>query len=264
MSSARSVAVARLSWLARRTFPRPVRISVVIIALLAVVSVTALQLWRYAELRDIARFAGFLFACLAVAVGVWAISPLKALLLRLTPWKACVLAPFVLGTACMLFSVFGELADQPYLRHLESYRLRHAADEALRSGCLLGVTSVFFVLLDFMRQPSVRRDVIYFPTYRSVMTSLRTPAGRLLLVLGVSIVCVYYGLTVARQAHDEHFGGFAWPPKRVFLSCMLLWGVLWVVDCWARPHKGTIVAAVGFLAVFGWITPLLGFGFLRE
>jgi hypothetical protein len=47
-------------------------------------------------------------------------------------------------------------------------------------------------------------------------------------------------------------GGMVHGPPRVLVGGLMLWGLLWLVDCLARPEGGTILAAIIFLCVAGF------------
>jgi hypothetical protein len=75
------------------------------------------------------------------------------------------------------------------------------------------------------------------------------PVRLILIIGGLLVVGWYAGSVVAVWSAYQSPGGLVWPPKRVFAICQCVWGLLWVADCTSRPHRGTIVAAIGYLCM---------------
>ncbi len=82
---------------------------------------------------------------------------------------------------------------------------------------------------------------------------------------GSLLLIVYYVRTMIDIWNAERVAGLVWPPERVWFTCQISWGLLWVADCLTRKNYGTLVAAGGFLgATFLILHAVATTGPLRE
>ncbi len=212
------------------------------------------------ELRDVTRLSGLVLACGAVVSMLLAAGMVRKYFVRLRPVTAFVLSPLFVSVICAAFYCFGELVDQPHLRAFS-----HIAHDATWHAFTISIPITAIMSCDaLLQRQSMSKDIIYFPTWRSLLASLYKPAGRLIFIAGMAIVASNYILTIAEEARQEAFaGGALRPPQRVFMSCILLWCILWIVDCWGRPSKGTIVAAIGLFVLCCALASITGMDFVR-
>jgi hypothetical protein len=66
-------------------------------------------------------------------------------------------------------------------------------------------------------------------------------------LFGFLLLAVYYARTIIDVWDAERVAGLVWPPERVWFTCQMTWGLLWVADCFTRKNYGTLVAAGGLL-----------------
>ena len=188
-----------------------------------------------------------LLVCAAAVIAVTlATRPLAARLSTMHFMWGIVAAPLIHGLAAMAFYLVGVIVDQPHPIFLSwGGWPALAVYEGSREAGLFAALVAVVVCCDAIRQ---RRDHVFFADGRSILPAMRLPSVRMAIVIGTVPLLLYFGLTVVDMtlAHERPCM-LIWPPPRVYMSCLWWWGLLWLVDCWGRPKKGTIGAAICFL-----------------
>lgn len=210
-------------------------------------------------------FCGFVFSGALVVVLLLVTHPLDRVLSRHKYSTVPVSIPIVYAALGFIFYVFGGVIDQPHPTYAQGTWLTYRIEEAEQVAPLSAVVALVFVLVDRMIQPTRPRDGAYYPRLGHLWRGLSSVETRLMLIVGISLVAAYYTLTVIEVWSSQQTRcGLIWPPERVFVSCHLLWGVLWITDCTNRPRGGTMVAASLFIVFALVLCLLMGFGVVRE
>ena len=123
---------------------------------------------------------------------------------------------------------------------------------------------LILVAIDALIQEAAQEMALIIHSFQ-ISGTARLFHVRLILIIGGALIVGYYGMTVVEVWSSCQRPSVAYgPPKRVFVVCNLLWGLLWLADCASRPRCGTITAAVGYVCLALLILLPLGFGVLRE
>ncbi|MGO9113588.1 MAG: hypothetical protein ACLP9L_30520 [Thermoguttaceae bacterium] len=101
------------------------------------------------------------------------------------------------------------------------------------------------------------RGHAYYPQLANVWRGLRLIHVRLILMIGGLLVVGYYAATVIEVSSIRC--GTVFPPERVWISCHLLWGVVWLADCASRPNRDMVKVAIGYLCIAALFLLLGGF-----
>jgi hypothetical protein len=209
---------------------------------------------------------GFAASVLLVVLISAGLSRLQRALPELADVEALFVIPAVYFVITLVFYLFAEAIDQPHpdYRDFQSWITR-----SLMPASFLAVlvAAVVFVLVPFDIYLMAPRSsgIVFYPRIVELF-SRTTPLGyRLCALAGLGAILGYYMQTVIEAWYSELGGGRISPPLRVFVTCNLVWAVLWVVDCINRRPRCTIIAATGYL-VFALLTMItaLGFAVLRE
>jgi hypothetical protein len=211
-------------------------------------------------------FCGLIFSCGFVLLLALALVPVDRLVARMPYLVSLILTPVLYCALAFAFFLFGEAIDQPHPEYAEGNWVTHGVLQFLKFAPLIAAVMLVLVVLDASAQISRPKDRVYYPQIVRLCHGIHSLSVRLVLIVGISIVVGYYGDTViAVWSAEQVASGCVWPPKRVFVACHLLWGLLWLLDCTSRPYGGTIGAAIGFLCIALFLLmPALGFGVLRE
>jgi hypothetical protein len=204
-----------------------------------------------------------LLICAATVIAVTlAIRPLATRLSAMHFLWGIVAAPLIHGFAGLVFYLVGVIIDQPHPIFLSwGGWPALAIYEGSRHAGIVAALIAVVVCCDAIRQ---RRDNLFFANARSIFPSMRLPSVRMAIIIGTVPLLLFFGDTVVGMTYaHERPCGLIWPPDRVYLSCLWWWGLLWLVDCWGRPRKGTIGAAIGFL-IFVCLCAAAEPGALRE
>jgi len=185
---------------------------------------------------------GFVLSAVVVLLSAAAVVPLDRAL-STWPWWATLLAtPALYLVVSLVFFATGEVADQGGLFILD----------VIHFPIMVALASPVLVFIDTCFQTKLPTDRAYYPRIQNASNVLSSFRSRWVMVIGVAILFGCYATTVVRVIIAEELQGrMVWPPLRIFVTCHLLWGVLWVVDCSSREDRGTIVAAVGYLLFVG-------------
>jgi len=236
--------------------------------LLAVVTLCALGLALVTTLGLdlVLGFSGLIFSCGLVLLLAFALVPLDRVLSRVPYFVSFILTPVLYCALAFAFFLFGEAIDQPHPEYAEGDWLTRGLAHSLQIAPLIAAAMLLLIALDAAAQIGRPKDPAYYPRLASFWHSLHSLGPRLLLIIGASLVVGYYADSVISVwSANQLAGGWVWPPKRVFVTCHLLWGLFWLVDCASRPGGGTIGVAIGFLCmVLFLLMPLLGFEVVRE
>jgi hypothetical protein len=210
-------------------------------------------------------FSGFAFSCVFVCLLVLALAPLDLISSRLPYSTNFILTPLLYCILAFAFFMFGEAIDQPHPIYAHGNWLTSGVANFIQFIPIFAVAALILVAIDAAVQRGRPRDSAYFPRFSTLWRGLSSIQIRLVLIVGVSLVLGYYAVSVIDVWSAQHSrAGLIWPPKRVFVTCCFLWGLLWLADCLPRPRRGTMAAAVGFLCLTFLLLLPLGFGVLGE
>lgn len=216
---------------------------------------------RAVGLNVVAGFVGLLLASVFALGCILCLWPLATVLRRLHPLVGFLIAPVIYGGLGIIFFLFGEAIDQPHPSYVTGNWFTVGLSKGLPMIPLFAIAGLICAGPDAM---SPLKGAVPFPDFGVLLGSMRHPKGRLRLMLGLALILVYYSLTVAEVLVSREIGsGLQWPPKRVFISCLFLWGLLWLVERSCRPTKGAVVAPIVLLVLSLVFLPA-GFGVLRE
>jgi hypothetical protein len=167
------------------------------------------------------------------------------------------------------FHVLGGAIDQPHPLYVKgnwlSHRLEQSPDVALSFAILMAILVPLDLGLQSLYRPGMPKDVAFGPRLFQLRSWITRSPAPLIVTVGFLLLAGYYTTTVLEVWREEiGAGGLVWPGERVFVSCLLAWGILWVADCTARPHHGTLVALVGYLFVGLLLLTQLGSRIIRE
>ena len=193
------------------------------------------------------------------------LTPLAALISNSRPALGYCLTPLIFVVSTVLFYIFGELIDQPHPTYEQGTWLTHAIDQSMDYIPASVVIIAILMAVDVVVQTGRTRDPLYFTRAdRFVRALLASRQARLLFIVGSVPIVLYFLMTVIEMvSQEERRAGLVWPPKRVFITCCYVWGLYWFIECWQRPKKGTIAAAIGLLILVCICLPV-SFGVLRE
>jgi hypothetical protein len=167
------------------------------------------------------------------------------------------------------FHLFGGVIDQPHPTYTEGNWFTRRIEGSFHLASVYAIVMFILVPIDLWcqraREPVTAEDIAYYPRFNKIPEWVREPTARWTILLAVLFLAFYLASSLIEQSSIEQFaGGWVWPPERVLLSCLLLWGVFWIADCLCRPSCGTIIAAVSFTVFTIIFVAPLGSGFLRE
>jgi hypothetical protein len=233
---------------------------------LAVVTLCAVVLAAVKTLgmKLVLGFSGLGLSCGFVLLLALALIPLDRAMSRLSYLASAIFTPFLYGALGFAFFIFGEAIDQPHPDYAEGNWLTRGAVGGISFMFLAAMGMLILVTIDAAVQGSRTADGAYYPRLANLWRGLNLLHVRLILIIGGTLIVGYYAMTVVEVwSSAQRPSGWQWPPKRVFLACHFLWGLLWLADCASRPRLGTMTAAIGYLLLSLLMLPM-GFGVLRE
>jgi hypothetical protein len=191
---------------------------------------------------------------------VLALSPLDKCLSRLPYWTSFILTPILYAILNFTFFLFGETIDQPHPVYLDgSTWLGRAVANGLQLTPFVVIATFIIMVIDCAMQRSRPRDGAYYPRLANIGRGLGSVRVRLILTIGLLLVVGCYAPSVIEVWRANHSpGGWVWPPKRVYVASHFLWSLLWLADCQSRPNRGTMAAAIGYLAMTFLLLPADG------
>jgi hypothetical protein len=159
------------------------------------------------------------------------------------------------------FHVLGGAIDQPHPRYVKgnwlSHRLEQSPGVALSFAILMAILVPLDLRLQSVYSPGTPKDLAFGPRLFQLRSWITKYPARFIVIVGFVLLAGYYTSTVLEVWRAKiRAGGLVWPGEQVFVSCLWAWGILWVADCTARPHRGTLAAAAGYLFNVVLITPL--------
>ena len=105
------------------------------------------------------------------------------------------------------------------------------------------------VAFNFESPKARLRGHAYYPQLGNIRRGLRLLHVRLILMIGGLLVVGYYTVTVIQVSWPQQSGYMLCLPPRVWISCHLLWGLLWLADCASRPNRDMVKVAIGYLCI---------------
>ena len=203
----------------------------------------------YAALRDDRESGatGFILSVGLVVCVMYGLSLVDAVAQRVPRAAILLYAPLLHVGVAYTFYMFGELIDQPHPSYGNLAWPTVATANMVGDALLIGTAVFILIAADLAIRGSLSQEQAYFPRPANLISACARRCVRMWLFAGAIMVFAYYASTMMYIARSEALLGTIWPPRRIFVTCLALWGWLWCVDAWTRPKKGTIVAAVGFL-----------------
>jgi hypothetical protein len=196
---------------------------------------------------------GFLFSWSFVLIILLGVPVLSQVIIKLpTQIAAFLVLPIIYFLLVSTFSLFGALIDQPHPTYIVGNWLSGELCNCIFRGIVFSVLMLILIATDLAVQHFIyhksKCDIMFYPQPVNLWNNVSLPRLRLVLIVGGLLLLGYYAHTVIYLwKFQESPGGLIWPSERVFFTCMVGWGILWIADCLARPRFGTGLAAIGFL-----------------
>jgi hypothetical protein len=247
------------------TNPKPFQFSLRTLLFIVTLCVVGMAIVKSLGVNLLLEFSGLaLSGCFIFGLAL-ALVHFDRVASRLPLWTTFILIPGLYGVLTFAFYIFGEAIDQPHPEYMEGNWLSRGAAAAGGVCVFIGIVVFGITAIDAAVQKGRPQDRAYYPRLTNLQSGLALLHVRLILIFGGALILVYYGITVVEVfASAQRPSGWQWPPKRVFLTCQMIWGLLWLADCAARPRHGTMAAAIGYLVITTLATPVIGFGVMRE
>jgi hypothetical protein len=206
------------------------------------------------------------YSCGFVLLLAAALIPLDAVVSRLPRWKVFVFTLILFYGLDFSFGLFDAAINQPPRYCLSGgSEVSHAwlarpviyvAETTLFTAILL----LLPVIIHFETPESLPKDYAYYPRLVNVWRGLCLVRVRLILIVGMLLLFAYYAGTALELGSPRGFSSLAAPPARIWISCHVLWGLLWWADCTSRVRRGMVKVAVGYLSIAIVFLLILGFG----
>ena len=204
-------------------------------------------------------------AWLLVTALCLALYPVDAFLKRQNGFVSLSFCAVFYGALSLGFYLFGEAIERPYKFQDQGYWL--VEDFRQNWTSLVWVPSAILVTLltDWAVQTNRPPDTAYYPRLWAVFADLGRRRTRLVLLVGMAVLLFYWGDTYAAICKAAYIRGVSvWPPKRTYVVCHAIWGMLWLADTLSRPRRGTLTATIGYLMIVFMMLPSGFDGGLRE
>lgn len=215
-------------------------------------------------LEVVLGLSGLAWSCGFVLLLALALVPLDRAVSRLGNWASFVFASLLFCGIAFAFLLLDAAVNQPHLFYLNDRQVRYewlarALVSAATALPLTAVVTLLPVVIHMESRTSHPRDRAYYPRLANVWRGLGLLRVRLILIVGSVLVLGYYAGTIMEVQSAQRVCGIVWPPPRVWISCHLLWGLLWLADCTSRPNRGMVKVAVGYLCIAVLFLLLFGF-----
>jgi hypothetical protein len=234
-------------------------------SLLAVVTLCAVIMAavKTLGLELVLGFSGLASSCGFVLLLALALVPFDSAISRLHDWKLFVFTAILFYGLDFAFGLFDAAVNQPHPEYIDGGQITNAwVLRAVAGSAAAAPLPAIFLLIPVafnFESPRGRRwGHAYYPQLANVRRGLRLLHVRLILMIGGLLVVGYYAATVIEVSSKRC--GIVCPPERVWISCHLLWGVLWLADCASRPNRDIVKVAIGYLCITALFLLLFGFG----
>ena len=163
-------------------------------------------------------------------------------------WLATCLLYFVVT---FLFFMVDATINQPHPIYISGTWLTYELPKGLVVSCVsagvIGVIAAAHMALQWWRRSDADYDFAFYPTIDGILRARQSAGPRLIMIVGATLLAVYFGLTQYDQwLTEQRPHGIAWPAYWMFVILMLSWCVLWIADCLTRPRRGITAAAAIF------------------
>ncbi len=193
-------------------------------------------------------FSGLAWSCGFVLLLALALVPLDWATLRLPYWKSFIFTAILFCGLDFAFLLFDAAINQPRHYSAQEWLAQVAAASAFAAP-LAPIFLLIPVILHLEPRTSGPKDRAYYPRLANVWRGLRLLKVRLILMVGGLLVVGYYAATEIEILSAHRHESLNWFPPRVWISCHLLWGLLWLADCESRPDCGMMKVAIGYLGI---------------
>jgi len=197
-------------------------------------------------------FSGLVWSCGFVLLLALALIPFDSAISRLSDWNSFVFTAILFCGLDFAFLLFDAAVNHPhrFYAHFNREWLVEAAARAAWAAPLAAIFLLIPVILHLESRESGPKDRAYYPRLVNVWRGLGLLHVRLILMIGVLLVVAYYAATEIQVWSAEwSFSRTTFPGPRVWISCHLLWGLLWLADCASRPDRGMMKVAIGYLCI---------------
>ncbi len=210
------------------------------------------------------EFSGLAWSFIFVLLLALSIVPFDRTISRLEGWRLFAVTAILFCCLNSAFFLFDAVVNQPHYVVVFGYEqgIEWLTRAVAGSAVTTALTAIFLLLpVGFIfALPKLRpKGHAYYPQLANVWCGLGLPHVRLILMIGGLLVVLYYAVTIIQVSWPQQGGYVRSLPPRVWISCHLLWALLWLVDCTLRPNRGMLIVAIGYLCVAILILLLCGF-----
>jgi hypothetical protein len=182
-------------------------------------------------------------------------------------FAATLLVQFAVGCGLVILEATLDRAYPPVSSSVAAF-FSQGIWEAAGGGALVAVFVAVLIPIDLAAQRSRgigRPDLAYFPRPAGFRRALSVMPARLAGIVGFLLLTGWWVHTqLQREVVYTFAGGMVHGPPRILIGGLMVWGLLWVVDCLTRPEGGTIVAASIFLFFAAFCAYAVDGNVLRE
>ena len=228
----------------------PTRFQFRLSSLLAVVTLCAVALAAAKTLgfELFLGLSGLAWSCGFVLLLALSLIPLDSAVSHPNNWIVFVFTAVLFCGLDFAFLLFDAAVNQPhrfYAQFSTEWLVRAVAGSAFASP-LAAIFLLIPAILHLESRASGPKYCAYYPRLVNVWRGLGLLHVRLILMIGVLLVVGYYAATEIQVRSVHRHNSL---PLRVWISCHLLWGFLWLADCALRPDRGMMKVAIGYLCI---------------
>jgi hypothetical protein len=153
-----------------------------------------------------------------------------------------------------VFPLLDAAINQPHPSYIDGPTLTNAwLGRAMAGAAIIAPITAMVLLLPVAAHLESRSggstDRAYYPQLANIWRKLGLVRVRVILLIGGLLVFAYYAATTIHVQAAQKVCGMVFPESRVWLSCQVLWGVLWLADCASRPNRGMLKVAIAYLCI---------------
>ena len=230
----------------------------------AIVCAVAFAIVRSLGLEVVLGCSGLAFSSGFVLLLALLLIPFDSVVSRLRYFTLFAVTAILFYGLTFAFCLLDAAVNQPYPDIISSQEITNAwlarAVAGAALGALLPVSMLLLPVALHLEWRTIRpQDHGYYPRIVNVWRGLGLLRVRLILIVGGVLVFGYYAKTAIEVQSLQGVCGIVWPGPRVWISCQLLWGLLWLADSTSRPDRGMVMVAIGYLCITILFLLLVGF-----
>jgi len=200
------------------------------------------------------EFSGLAWSFIFVLLLALTIVPFDRAISRLDGWKLFFVTGILFCCLNSVFFLFDAVINQPHYVVVWGHEkdiewLTRAVVGSTVTTALTAILLLPPVAFNFESPKARLRGHAYYPQLGNIRRGLRLLHVRLILMIGGLLVVGYYTVTVIQVSWPQQSGYMLCLPPRVWISCHLLWGLLWLADCASRPNRDMVKVAIGYLCI---------------